>query len=718
MIKYKVVILSILTTALITLSVFASLPTKAQATTPRQQTLIIAYSGTTPTLNWNPLATGAIGIEDNARHLLFLPYSALNGYNLRWTFILTKSLELRGDEIVGRIRLWDEARWSDGTPLTVDDIIGSFNLSRTIGGGWWGDWFLYNYAKVDEKTVDYYIGRRPGQDLPKREDIRSVVQGGIMYGRPIPYHVLKPLVDSMGDAIKTQWRNDDPKKQVVSGPYKLYYYDSVQIVYERIDDWWGKNIFGLPAPKYITFVYFRDAQQAVMALINGEVDFYSGYIPNPADIIRAGLGTWYKDTPYFLQGGASWLHFNFARPYFQDIAVRRAIAWTMPWNQIIQYALLGLSVQPSMTGLADMYPHLKDFVNKDACRTYWGTETCRPQQNITKAIEILNAAGIVDNDGDGIRELPDGTSLKFTISVPAAWTTHVVAAQLIANALKQIGMSVIVDTLDYRVWDQNIRRGEFDATIGWGVGGAIGTATPFTDLYGNMFEYANYKQWALWSSYTDDEVTSFINEMNSNYLFPERLKRVVWTFQERIVFEKLPAVPVFHNPVWYAYNTKYWEGFPNAESPPEEQFVMSWWGATPWYFLIRPKGQQRATPWFLKHVSEGGASIHGWYDLFASQAKCIYDAEFIKWEAKPPVATTTPTPSPTPTPTTVISEVVTTTVKVISTVTITSTSIVTQPASISTVVETVTQTDWSLTIVLAVVMLVVGLAVGYLVKRK
>ncbi|MEM0027395.1 MAG: ABC transporter substrate-binding protein [Ignisphaera sp.] len=722
---------------------------QAQVTLPREQTLVIAYAGSNPTLCWNPFAGGVVGIDDAMRHLSYIPTAALNGYNLTWTFLLAQSLTFDGQNIVARVKIWDNAKWSDGTPITVKDIIGSFNLSRQIGGGWWGDWNVYNYVAVDDKTFEYYIGRRPGQDMPKRESIRSVVQGGVIYVRPLPYHVLKAKVDEMGDAMKSKWCNDKPDEQVVSGPYKLYYFDSTQIIYQRIDNWWGKDIFGLPAPKYIKFVYYRDAQTAVAALQSGDVDVYLGYAPRPQDLIAAGIGTWYKKSPYFLSSGAVWLFFNFNYSIFQPIEVRRAIAWAMPWDQIVNYAALGLTVQPSMTGLNDQYPFLRDFINTDACKEYWGTPTCRPAQNLTKAKQILDSAGIVDRDKDGIRELPDGTKLKFTIAVPATYTTYVIAAQLIANALNQIGMKVDVDTQDYRVWDQNRRAGKLMATLG-NAGGGIGTATPFTDMYGNAFEYNNYKQWALWFNYRDDDVTSFISEMNFNYMFPDQLKDVVKTFQEVILFDRLPAIPVMYDIVYYMYNTKYWDGFPNAERA--WWYIPCWWGETFFYFLIVPKGQTPQMPWYLKHISKGGATIHGWYDFYKAQGLAIRNATSTTWTVVPsspttttpvtspttPVttattttpptsspATTTPpatSPSPTqtqtvatPTPTVTVTATIERSVTVPSTVTVLSTKITTIVSASPT---TIAQTNWTMTTVLAVVLLAVGIAIGWTIKRK
>jgi ABC-type dipeptide transport system, periplasmic component len=728
--------------ALLLLSAFTFTPVKMQAPTrpPRDQMLIIARVGT-PTLNWNPFAAGVIGIDDDMRHLAYLPAAALNGYNLQWTFILIKKLEFDGENIIARVQLWDNAKWSDGTPITVRDIIGSFNLSRQIGGGWWGDWYVYNYAAVDDKTIEYYIGRRPDEPMPARENIRTVVQGGVLYFRPLPYHVLSKVIEQMGDKMKTDWKNDDPATQVVSGPYKLYYYDPTQVIYQRVDDWWGKDIFGLPAPKYIAFMYYRDAQTAVAALQNGDVDIYFGYVPNPLDLIRVGMGTWYKDSPYFLLGGATWFVMNFKLPFFNITDVRRAIVWAIPYDAIIKYALLGLSVQASMTGLNDLYPHLEDFVNREACREYWGTETCRPNTDLEKAESILNAAGIVDRDGDGVRELvlPNGTvvKLKFTIAVPATWTPHVIAAQLIADSLNNIGFSVIVDAQDYRVWDQNVRNSQFDATISWAAGGALGTATPFTDLYGNIFEARNYKQWALWANYLDEDVTAFITEMNFNYMFPEQLKEVVYLFQEQILFERIPAIPLWYDPLYYVYNPKYWDGFPNEDRP---LWYPSWWGATFFYFVIVPKGQTPQVPWYLKPVSQGGASIHGWNDFYKAQGMMVRQAYDTTWEVKLPTPTTTsPSPSPTPTTTSPSPSPTPTTTSpspsptpttptpgVTQTVTITipTTAVTTVAAATTTLRETVpttitqTTTEWTTTIVLAIALFAIGFAIAWFIRRR
>ncbi|MEM4618157.1 MAG: hypothetical protein QXW05_05250, partial [Ignisphaera sp.] len=126
-------------------------------TLKREETLIIGNIGA-PTLNWNPFAPGgAGGMEWGAWHILYPPVAMQNVLTQDWLLFLIDRIEFNGDEITITIHIRNEARWSDGTPITSRDIVEGYQLSRQVGAGLWGDWCIYNYEVIDDKTLKYYI---------------------------------------------------------------------------------------------------------------------------------------------------------------------------------------------------------------------------------------------------------------------------------------------------------------------------------------------------------------------------------------------------------------------------------------------------------------------------------------------------------------------------------------------------------------------------------
>ncbi|MEM0026448.1 MAG: ABC transporter substrate-binding protein [Ignisphaera sp.] len=707
----------------------------------RSETFIEGGIGA-PTLNWNPFAPGGTGgMEWGTWHLLYPPSALQNTLTQDWLLFLIDRIEFNGSDITITIHIRDEAKWSDGTPITSNDLIEGYRLSRQIGAGLWGDWCIYNYEIIDDKTLKYYIARSPGQEPPPREEISLDWLGGpigcVLFVRPVPVHVFRPIVDQMGEGMRVNWRNDDPAKQVVAGPFKLYYADATTVIYERIDNWWGKDIFGLPKFKYLQFVYFKDVNLAISALVNGDVDGFTIlgglFVPNVEELkAKYGIKTWSETKPYFIPSSIYWLYLNLNNRVFSKVEVRKAIAWAIPWKDITEYGLLGLVEQAPVVGFVAEGVY-KDYVNHDACMKYWGNPDCLLRQNITKAKQLLEKVGAKDIDKDGILELPDGTKMKFTILTVAGDALQNNIASLIADALKDIGIQVTVQAVDYRVWWQNFQNGQFDATLCWSAGAyEVGHVR---NSYGNAL-YASWGNMAKWIGYSNDRLNALFEEMMRSLIDPEREKELAYAIQE-ILFEDLPSIPLYYTPMFWVYNTKYWDGWPNAGRP---WWIPSWWGSLPLLFFITPAGQPIEKPWWLKPYNEGGAIISmSMYNEYLR--KSIYSGEnFVVKSGKPsatttspvttattttppttsPATTTPPATSPKPTQTqTVATPIPTPTVTISKTITATITSlstIISATTSISPT--TVIVTDWTTTTILAVVLLIVGIAIGWIIKRK
>ncbi|MEM1683922.1 MAG: ABC transporter substrate-binding protein [Ignisphaera sp.] len=720
-------------------TILAIANTRIYAQTPkREETLIIGNIGA-PTLNWNPFAPGgAGGMEWGAWHILYPSVAMQNVLTQDWLLFLIDRIEFNGDEITITIHIRNEARWSDGTPITSRDIVEGYQLSRQVGAGLWGDWCIYNYEVIDDKTLKYYIARTPGEEPPPREEIIMDWLGGpigcILFIRPVPVHIFKPLIDEMGEGMRVQWRNDDPARQVVAGPYKLYFADATQVIYERIDNWWGKDIFGLPAAKYLMFIYYKDTTVAVSALIRGDIDalgIIGGgagvFIPNVEELkTRHGIKTWSEVQPYFIPGASFWLYLNLNLPIFQRIEVRRAIAWAIPWEDITEYGLLGLVQQAPVVGFVAEGVY-KDYVNREACQKYWGTPDCLLKQDLAKARSILDAAGIVDRDRDGVRELPDGTPLRFTILVSAGAVLENTIASLVADALKDIGIAVAVQAVDYRVWWESFSNGRFDATLCWSAGAyEVGH---IRNSYGNAL-YSPWGNMARWIGYTNDRLNALFEEMMRSLIDPEREKELAYAIQE-ILFEDLPSIPLFYTPSFWVYNDKYWDGWPNAQRP---WWLPSWWGSAPVLFFLTPTGKPIEKPWWLASVEEGGALISmNRYNEYLRRS--IYEGKSFRIESGKPTPTpTTPTPTPTPTtptpttptptptPTTPTpttpTPTPTPTTPVVPGATVTVTVTVVQQVE-RTVYSTITikerEADWATVAVVWAVLLVVGAIVGWFI---
>ena len=75
---------------------------------------------------------------------------------------------------------------------------------------------------------------------------------------------------------------------------------------------------------------------------------------------------------------------------------------------------------------------------------------------------MLDEAGYVDLDGDGWRDMPDGSAIQFEIIVPAGWTDWMESIRIIAEAFRAIGVNANPAFPDQALYEQRMQTGNFD----------------------------------------------------------------------------------------------------------------------------------------------------------------------------------------------------------------------------------------------------------------
>lgn len=572
----------------------------AQVTIPREETVYIAGALWGPATTWNLYAPQSTWGTDQ-----FLFVSAFQ-YDLgrdAWIPFIAQKYEFVDDKTI-RIHIRPEAKWSDGQPITAEDFVYALELSKKLGIGPGVGWDSYiEYVKaIDAKVVEF----KARADALNYYQFLSYSLGA----QPMPKHVYSKL--EAAGTIR-DWVNDKPDEQVVSGPYKLYYYDPNIVIYQRIDNWWGKDIFGLPRPKFIGHVIYKDNPSASLAVEKGDVDWAGLFIPSVWEMWekkKLPIGTWYKEKPYYLPDGVGFVYLNNTKPGLSDPAVRKAIAHAIPYEEMLVKAYFGYGSQAHPSMVIDLFEPNKQYINYDLARKTWGTSDGRIPFDLAKARKILDEAGYKPGK-DGIRVGPDGKKLgPYTISVPYGWTDWMMMCEMIAENLRSIGIDVVTEFPDFSVWADRMTKGTFDIIISWSVG-------PSFDHPFNIYRFVLDKRlsapvgvvtWAGdWQRYDNDEIVQLLDRAVST-LDPEVRKNAYFRIQE-IIYRDMPSVPAFFTAHWYEYSTKYWINWPNQDNP-------YWFRPAPWHvdtlptlFGISSKANPQPIPVWLETVDKGGLGI-------------------------------------------------------------------------------------------------------------
>jgi peptide/nickel transport system substrate-binding protein len=539
---------------------------------PRNETLYVAGLQWGPFITFNPLAPNITW--PSAETMLI--YENLFGFNVatgELDPLLAKELTMVDDTTM-EITLQDGTTWQDGTPLTVDDVIFSFEVAQT-------------HEDLDYTTFWEYVaeivatGDRTFQIKLNPDQLNiGQVKYTISRERILPKHIWEER--AQGDTALSQIVDEAP---VGSGPYKVLNYTSERVALERFDDYWGKEIYGTPAPKYIVHPIFDSNDSGNLAFQQGNVDLSQQFAPQIWQMWEdRGLpvGTWFKETPYHIPGNIPLLHINIHRPGLDNVLVRRALAYSINYAQIAETAMSRYStpVQPSLiipTGAEEQY--------FDAAQV----EELGWEYNPDEARRILEEELGATKGSDGIYVLPDGTRLgPYKVLAVYGWTDWMTAVELVAQNATEVGIDVTTEFPEQPVTISRRNAGDFDMIIFTHQGAtAAGPWRRFHDTF-DMRDVPSMGENAFWNwnRFDHPDVPALLDQAAAATDPAEQ--KELYSQLDRIFLENIPVIPLMYRPLeFYEYNETVWTGFPNADNsvaPPQQNQA-----GISLYYVISPK---------------------------------------------------------------------------------------------------------------------------------
>lgn len=326
------------------------------------------------------------------------------------------------------IKLDPDARWSDGVPLTADDMLFLFffNQSKYITDPWYNNFYTVNYdniTKYDDHTISI-------KTAVARPDVLSYALEHV----PSPQHFYGELGPDYVE--RYQWRFVPTNGAYVIDDSRLDKGRSITLV--RNKDWWAKdkkfwrNRYN---PDQIQLTVIRDTPKIFETFKRGDLDVFglnqSEYwyekLPNDDPDVQAGYiakTTFYNQRPRPSYG----LYINTARPLLDNQDIRVGINYATNWDLVIQKFFRGDYIR--MRTAQDGYP---GFEHPDI--------KARPF-DVQKAQEYFARAGFNKRGPDGILMNDKGERLAFTL------TTQYEALQDILTILKEEALKA---GLEYRI---------------------------------------------------------------------------------------------------------------------------------------------------------------------------------------------------------------------------------------------------------------------------
>ena len=367
---------------------------------------------------------------------------------------LAEEWEAGDDGLTWTFHLRDDVVFTDGEPLTADDVVWTFttimeNEAAAIASGNYASGFESVTAEDDHTVV---------VELDEPQATMASLDVPI-----VPRHVWEPIVEEEGDAFADFTNEVFPL--VGSGPFVLTEHDRGRhITLEANPDHWR----GGPELDRVVLRYYSEKDAAVEALRSGEVSFVYELTDAQAtslegtDDIAVNIADGKRFQAFTINPGAETQDgeaFGDGHPALSDLTLRQAIVMAIDNEEIVDKAHNGQAVAAG----GYVPPRYADF--------HWSPEGAEE----TLAFDPDAANAMLDEAGyesgeDGVRVSPDGDRLELRLHAHADRPDNVQAALVMVERLADIGIQVENNTVDPGVLSDALHAGEYDLIFtGWTV---------------------------------------------------------------------------------------------------------------------------------------------------------------------------------------------------------------------------------------------------------
>jgi peptide/nickel transport system substrate-binding protein len=352
--------------------------------------------------------------------------------------VLAESMEISKSGFEITIKLKNNIWFSDGVPVTADDVIFTYKtiMNPTIDAADSSNYYnnVKDVIKIDDRTIKFVLKEVYWQTL---ESI-----GVFMV---LPKHIY--------DFNNPEEFNKHRSNPIGSGPYVFEKWDvGQQIVLHRNENYWGEK----PKNKKLVFKFITNSTAALQALRAHEVDFME---PSSEQFAEMAANEGFKKDFNILSywdpsGGFSYIGWNQDTPFFSDKRVRLAMTHIVNRQAIVEHLLKGYGTVIS----GPFYVHGKQ---NDPNIKPW-------PYNPERAKQLLDEAGWIDTDGDGIRD-KNGIAFKFKFSYPAEGATGERIVRMLKDDASKVGIDVVPDPLEWSIFIERLSKREIEAAMsGWG----------------------------------------------------------------------------------------------------------------------------------------------------------------------------------------------------------------------------------------------------------
>jgi microcin C transport system substrate-binding protein len=493
--------------------------------------------------------------------------------------LIAETIEVPADRSWAIFTLRPQARWHDGKPITVPDVIWSLNTLKTKGQPFFRFYYgsVVRAEQVGLRRVKFTFAEKGNRELPLIIGQMPVLPKHYWETRNFESTTLEP--------------------PLASGPYRITSFEPGRyVVTERVKDYWGEN---LPVNRgqnnfdRIRYDFYLDDTVIRQALKSGEIDFRlenqakAWALDYDVPAVRAG---WLKkeEVRHFNPTGMQALVFNTRRDIFRDRKVRQALAhafdfeWTnrnLFFGQYVrtqsyfsnsELAAAGLPGPRELEVLERYRGRVPEEVFTQAYEAPASDGSGWPRANLRKAFALLSEAGWRIHD---MRLVDERTGRPFAFEILlASQGFERIVLPLVRN-LERLGIDARVRVVDQAQYVNRLRSFDYDMML---------SSWPQSNSPGNEqreFWTTKAAESPAASNYAGikDPVVDELVELV--IMAPDRESLVARTRAlDRVLLSGHYVIPNWHVRV---QRLLYWDRFSRPQVTPEAGTAISYWWFDP-----------------------------------------------------------------------------------------------------------------------------------------
>jgi peptide/nickel transport system substrate-binding protein len=461
------------------------------------------------------------------------------------------------------VTLKDGTEWSDGTPLTSEDVVFTIEMLKEYSPqlNWSGavEKWVESVEAVDDRTVKFVLTE------------------------PNPRFIMENLAGTTSQAIATVpkhiWEGQDPVTfrnefnaetgaPIFSGPYTVLRFSSTEFIYKRNDNWWGAKAghFNLPQPTEIHRVWLPSTETVNQMLVDNQLDIGGATGLSQMQALQASnpkLIAYDSESPYSWRDPCPRMFtVNHTVAPWDKKEMRWALTHAFNRQQIVDVIWEGASVPaafifPDYPGMMPYIEAIQEIVAPIA------------EYNPDKSRELIEGQGYTLDESTGFYVDADGNNLSIDVVAPPFMEQ---VATLVVQQLNEVGIDAVLRILEWGIFREQTGRGEFEGATDWSGCGSV------IEPWFGMNRY--HMDWAQpigqsGTEYVDNtnnagrwknaEYSAILDEMGS---LPLGDPKVTELMQEAVTIwaDELPAIPLAQQPALILFNETNWTNWPTADN--------------------------------------------------------------------------------------------------------------------------------------------------------